>query len=953
MGDNTLNDLLYFAQHSDIDTFSDKFNKSNVDINEADHKKRTLLLQAASFNNIDVAKFLIEKKANVDALDDENTNILGIVSNIGYTEMAEILIKAGASLNIEDDQKNRPLDYAVEKENIDIVKLLVKNGADLNYTNHNYNYLQDAVLRGKPDLISIFLEGGSDVNVLFEDKETLMDLLINSPPEEFEDIEKTILILIEHGFDINKNNPRGQNSLHTACLYENTDILSILLKNGGNVHLKDGDGEIPMSYSITNINVKDVEKLIEAGSNLEHYMKSSEGIFSYLHFCIYFYCKDINDLLLDHKYKQFFEIIKLLCENCARLDSIQEENTEDFLDYIISLSSKTNFDLNYKEISPVVKILVENGLSLEKKNKNGHTRLIDAVIKGNIHNVHLLFELGANINNPDIRGVTALTHAARGIKTSNSSIEEKKHPEIAQFLAKKKGNGDEGYKLHPYLKHIRDRVYNTEILQQLHEKLKDTKEVQKLIASGVDIDGIYKGKTPLTRACLLGYVKTVEMLINNGAAIEKEDQEGNTPVIICSQVGKPETLNILLKNGADVSSSGKNILALCGYNDSLETIQILIDAGIHIDGQNEKGFSIVHVAVSNKNKDLLILLIKNGAKLNIVDYSGKITPLMIASNEGYKEMFEILTANGAIVDEISLRLHEFDPNKTFTKEDMEIKDNDNDDIFVGKCEHIDHVKLKDGRCVYMTTRDARKMMMLKLNSLVDTSRIILPIQSSGTCWFFSTIVPLFVSDMTRNNTKVIRRTMITGRKTHTNHIKYNDSLIKVLVRLNITIETILNGNSIDSRYVFPIINNEEVVTGLKENGITKSGINCGGNAHIFALELSKLTSSDPIKQISIRDVQYMVETKPIFMIRLEPGMGTSLKIGRKQYIADSITISKDHHIISGITVNRKRYIYDSNLGMIEMDWYAFFQNQDFDFSINNRSYTVRLSTVNVFYNIVE
>ena len=940
---------------------------------------------------------MIKNGANIESPDEENTSILGVVSSLGFEKVAKILIENGASIDKTDDKHNTPLKYAIWGKHFDIVKLLIENGAsinlidnknytpinyaifekqfnivklllekgaDFNYLNQKkYNYLQEYVRQCNRDAVKFLIKEGSDINVLHENGKLLDILVIDSYGDTtFDEFEKIIELLIENGYDINSKNLKGHTALHTACIYQDTDMINIFLRNGANVHSEDNDGENPIYHSITKtFNAENVKQLIDADSDLEKIIRKDDHNMSYLKFCITIYFQY-------RKYSsEIIEIIKLLCENCARLDSLGEDIDGDFLDYILILNMKYN--VYYTEISPVVKILIDNGLTMDKKDKNGHTRLINAVIKGIFKNVRLLLKLKVNINIPDIRGVTAFTHAARGIK---EKIEGKTpHRNIASLLAKRGANGDEGYEMYPYLKDIKDNTYIgfykigfnpnipqlSTLLPELHKNLQNIDIVNKSIVSGVDIDGIYEGKTPLTRACEMDLMETVELLIENGASIEKKDREKNTPVMICSHNCKPQILKFLIKHGADVSSTGKNILVNTCFKDDLETAKILIDSGINIDGAGPNGYTSVHIAVLNDNIDLLKLLIENGAQLNISDNSENVTPFMLASNENKKKpseikkrIIDILTKNGSIIDTNSSKLIEFKPNNTFTSEDLLEKDEDND-VFFGRCEHIDHVKLKDGRCVYMTTRHARKLMMLKLNSNIDTSRIILPIQSSGTCWFFSTIVPLFVSDITRKNTKIIRQTMITGRK-HYN--KFNEDLMKVLIRLNIIIEVILNGNAIDSRFVFPIINNEEVVTGLKRNDIVPHTINCGGNSKEFALKLSsELSSEDPIKEVEFEDIGKIYRVKPIFIIKLNKNMNTSIEINDNKYVADAITVSYDGHVISGITIGGKRYMYDSNLGIVEIDWYDFFRNDDFEFSVNKRSYIVRLSRIYVFYNRVD
>ena len=58
------------------------------------------------------------------------------------------------------------------------------------------------------------------------------------------------------------------------------------------------------------------------------------------------------------------------------------------------------------------------------------------------------------------------------------------------------------------------------------------------------------------------------------------------------------------------------------YNASAKEIQSLIDQGYDVNELDNDGFTILHVMVSTKHKDIVTLLIKAGADVNVIKTRG-------------------------------------------------------------------------------------------------------------------------------------------------------------------------------------------------------------------------------------------------------------------------------------------------------------------------------------------
>ncbi|GAB1401676.1 hypothetical protein MASR1M68_05870 [Elusimicrobiota bacterium] len=100
--------------------------KSVADINSNPKHGATPLISAVKKNNIEIAKMLIEKGADVNAVggSEKKTAIFFAVSD-DNVEMAKMLISKGADLNVTDDYYRTPLNIAVEKGNKKMINLLL------------------------------------------------------------------------------------------------------------------------------------------------------------------------------------------------------------------------------------------------------------------------------------------------------------------------------------------------------------------------------------------------------------------------------------------------------------------------------------------------------------------------------------------------------------------------------------------------------------------------------------------------------------------------------------------------------------------------------------------------------------------------------------------------------------------------------------------------------------
>ena len=112
------------------------------------------------------------------------------------------------------------------------------------------------------------------------------------------------------------------------------------------------------------------------------------------------------------------------------------------------------------------------------------------------------------------------------------------------------------------------------------------------------------GESALMYVALLGDTARAQKLITRGARVNKE---GWTPLQYASTKGQAPMVKLLLANGAlpnEISPEGNTALFMAVQTDSLETVQLLINAGADPGASNLKAQDSIDMA-RLKGKDAL------------------------------------------------------------------------------------------------------------------------------------------------------------------------------------------------------------------------------------------------------------------------------------------------------------------------------------------------------------
>ena len=275
-----------------------------------------------------------------------------------------------------------------------------------------------------------------------------------------------------------------------------------------------------------------------------------------------------------------------------------------------------------------MKILLEAHAKFEYQDEKGHTPLSIAALWGKAGAVKILIEYDANIEAQDLAGNTALMQAIQGNLTD-------KHMEIVNLLLEHSANVE-----HHNRKGLTPLMKAAEIAEDDAAEI-----VQQLLDKGAAIDAQdNEGRTVLMHAFVEGTKKTRELLLSNGAALETKDGLGDTALIFAAGYSTTNAVQWLLECGAnsdvrdDFGYTPLIKAVKCGYEG---TVKLLLDRGANIDAVDNENKSVMDHAVIRGRGQMIKLLMARGAnrrKRTVINHAAAaLSDLMYLTEEVFRE----------------------------------------------------------------------------------------------------------------------------------------------------------------------------------------------------------------------------------------------------------------------------------------------------------------------------
>ncbi|MFK8115513.1 MAG: ankyrin repeat domain-containing protein [Rubripirellula sp.] len=150
---------------------------AGVDVDGVDGSSQFGALHlAAHEGHLPVVKLLLQNKATVDLLGQNDLTPLHLAAYNGHTDVVALLIKSGAKVDPRDREGKTPLLHACTGPFEKSVKLLVESGADINVkeSTESFTPLMTAAGLGEIEVVKVLLRNDADKAAVDQDGDTAL-----------------------------------------------------------------------------------------------------------------------------------------------------------------------------------------------------------------------------------------------------------------------------------------------------------------------------------------------------------------------------------------------------------------------------------------------------------------------------------------------------------------------------------------------------------------------------------------------------------------------------------------------------------------------------------------------------------------------------------------------------------------------------------------------------------
>lgn len=430
-----------------------------ANINMPDKYGQTPLHYAAMRGNEFAARELLgHKDIDIEASDMQSMTVLHMAATHNQVEITKLLIEAGAPLRCQDDEDLTPLHCCCSEGNIDIVKLLFEAGTRqdgwvtvsnmvTDRDNDQNTCLHLSVENGHYDVVKLCLEKRADVNTPAAGYMNPIHLASKAG-----DI-KCVKLLVEHHARIDALNEDQATPLHIACAYNHLEVVEYLIERGANLEKKDKDNYTPLLMASSYGHADIIKMLLRKRVDHEAVEKSDK---TSLYLCAEEDNLDALKALLTagrvrrlinvgDRYdntplhiaaqKGYNGVVKCLLEHKADIDAKNEEEQTPL--HLAAKAGRTNIvrelvKMDHSSVNDededsntalhlaaecghakVAGVLLENGADVAARNCSLWTPLDSAAAKGWVKTCRVLLEADAPINPMDKTKTTPLHLGAR------------------------------------------------------------------------------------------------------------------------------------------------------------------------------------------------------------------------------------------------------------------------------------------------------------------------------------------------------------------------------------------------------------------------------------------------------------------------------------------------------------------------------------------------------------
>ena len=237
------------------------------------------------------------------------------------------------------------------------------------------------------------------------------------------------------------------------------------------------------------------------------------------------------------------------------------------------------------------RLLVAAGADLELGDGNAIRPLLMAALNGQIAVARLLIDKGANVNADDFWGRAPLWAAVeyRNLDMNNNDQDSPT---------------DNGVDRAPFLPLIQLLIDKG---ADVNARTRELPPPRRWLYSLNDVSWVdFTGQTPFLRAALSGDTTTMKLLVSRGADPNLPTLAGTTPLM---------------------AAAGVNWVVAQTYTESVQArydaVALCLEFGADVNASNSMGLTALLGAANRGSNDIIELLVKRGARLDVKDKEGR------------------------------------------------------------------------------------------------------------------------------------------------------------------------------------------------------------------------------------------------------------------------------------------------------------------------------------------
>ncbi|CAG7991609.1 unnamed protein product [Penicillium olsonii] len=253
--------------------------EKGADLEALSHFSETALQIACKEGSSDVLRYLVESGADLGKRTPEGRTLLHLAAHKGNLEAIEPLLEKGVDMESRDNEGFTPFHSACYNGHLEVARLLLDHGANIEAKSHKRHtpllmaiLWETTVFVGADSMpvgiTSFLLERGANPNEPNDSGIAPIHIAVSKG-------DALCKLLLQHGADPGLATEAGSTPLHKIALGGSLEAVKHLLQQGADVQPKDADGNTPLHLAARRYEPALVKLLLEAGA--DRFVTNNQG----------------------------------------------------------------------------------------------------------------------------------------------------------------------------------------------------------------------------------------------------------------------------------------------------------------------------------------------------------------------------------------------------------------------------------------------------------------------------------------------------------------------------------------------------------------------------------------------------------------------------------------------------------------------------------------------------